>query len=214
MTTYCKLNDPAVATLLNKTFPGLRLQQCAVSVHDAGGLPLSSYWSGGTKDDHRIVRLSDMQVFSVPENGSGFTAVDRTFGPAGLPVDMPAPGFAVVTYTHGSYNAVSIHVHSADATKMIAPPVETTWAEKVVLVATRSMKSSYGGKDRYTRANEDLGTRWDEVVITRAQWNEATVSLKARGFLNAAGAITIDGRNAAGSGDLYRLRPVTAEVTA
>jgi len=198
---YCKLSDPAVALLLSKTFPGLRLQQCGVNVHQRGGMPLTSCWSGGSKEYHKIVRLSDMAVFDVPENGSGFTQVDRTFGPAGLPVEMPAPGFAVVTHSTGCYKALSIHLHAENAAKMLPAPVEMTWAEKVVLTATRSLKSSYAGikEYRYHEAHSDTG-------ITRPDWDTAKAALIGRGLLNAAGAITIEGRNAAGSGSLWNLK--------
>jgi len=212
MTLYCKPNDPAVAVLLQKTVPGYTGKQVAVNVHQHGGIPLTSYWSGGTRDYHTVIRLADMTTWTVPENGSGFTAVDRAF-PAGFPVELPAPGFVVVTHTTGNYHAVSIHVHQEDAAKLIPAPCDVTWAEKVVLVATRSMKSSYAGKDRWTRANEDLTyPAWGKIAITRLQWDAAKASLISRGLLNKAGAITTEGRNAAGSQELYALKPVPLEV--
>ena len=206
-TVYVKPNDATAVLLVGRAFPGARVSKVAINVHDAGGMALTSYWSGGTRDYHAVVRLADMQVWQVPENGSGYSAVDRAFGPAGMPLELPAPGFAVVTFTDGCYKAVSCHIHRDNAAKLIAAPVEVTWAEKVVLVATRALKSSHCGvKDyRFQEARRDTG-------ITRAEWDAAVSVCKSRGFLNAAGAISIDGRNVAGHADLYRMKRVADDT--
>lgn len=200
-TLFCKPTDPAVSMLLQKTFGATTLTKVAVTVYDSGGMSLTSYWSGGTRDYHMVVRLADMAVYTVPENGSGFATADLDWGSTGMPVDLPAPGYAVVTHTTGSYKAMSVCLHRDNAAKLLPAPCELAWAERVVLAATRCLKSSYGGvKDyRFTEARQQTG-------ITRDEWDIARGVLIGRKLLNAAGAITIDGRNAAGAGDLYRLR--------
>lgn len=197
-TIYTKLNDPAVATLIGKTFGRLNLKQAAVVVHDAPGMSLTSYWSGGRKQDHMIVRLADMEVVRVPENGSGFSAADHAFGPAGFPVELPAPGYAVVSHTTGNYCAIAVHIHADNAVKMLPKPIDLTWAEQVVLTATRSLKSSYAGikEYRFHEAKQQTG-------ITRAEWDVAKANLTTKGMLNGQGAITLDGKNAPAFRDLY-----------
>ncbi len=199
-TIYMKLTDPAVASLLAKTFPGCNYHTATVHV-STGGMPLTSYWSGGTREYHKIIRLSDLAVFAVPENGSGFSQTDRVCGPAGLPVSLPAPDFAVVTHTQGSSKGIAISIHPDNAAKLLPAPIELSWAERVVLVATRSLKSSYAGISdyRYHEAHQDVG-------ITRDDWDTAKAALIGRKLLNSAGAITTEGKNAAGTGDLYRLK--------
>jgi len=196
-TLYMKPSDPTVAGLLARTFPGFSYREVKVSIHDAGGMGLQSCWDGGRRDTHRVIRLADMQTYQIPENGNGFTAADRAFGPAGFPLALPAPGFAVVTLTEGCYKGLTVHIHTENAVKMLPAPCEVSWAEKVVLTATRSLKSSYAGiKDyRYQEAHEATG-------ITRAEWDAAKQALIGRRFLNVAGAITTEGRNAAGTWDV------------
>jgi hypothetical protein len=205
-TIYVKTSDPAAAALIRATFPGLSVKECAIRVYEHGGMGLESYWSGGTRDYHKVVELATMKVSAVPENGSGFTAVDREFGPEGIPVKLPAPGYAVVTYTDGNYTRLAISIHQDNAAKLLPAPVETTWAEKVVLTATRSLKSSYGGRTRQQQASSETG-------ITAADYERAKASLISRGFLLKSGALSTEGKNAAGGKDLYWLaQERTAEV--
>lgn len=207
-TIHCKQNDPAVAAILARTWPGTSHRDIGVTIYETGGMPLTSCWEGGRRDTHRVLRLADMQTFQIPENGSGFTAADHAFGPAGFPLALPAPGFAVVTLTEGSYHALSIHIHRDNAAKLIQAPCELTWHEKVVLCATRSLKSSHGGKNRFQMANEELTfPAWGKTAISQVDWDATKAALIARKLLNAAGAITPEGKNAAGGLDLYRLRP-------
>ena len=195
-TIYVKPNDPTVAGLIAKTFGAFSGRDVAVSVHDFGGLPLTSYWSGGTREYHKIVKLDDMTVVSVPENGSGYTGVDAKFGPSGLPLEMPAPGYAVVTLTDGSYKALAVHIHIDNSVKMLTNQADLTFDERTVLVATRSLKSFA----RLKQAQYYTG-------ITEQRYEAAKTSLIARGFLNRQGAITTEGKNQAGGyqNDLYRL---------
>ncbi len=100
-----------------------------------GGMSLSSYWSGGSRDYHVVVRLSDMRQVSVPENGSGFTQIDKAYGPAGIPVSLPAPGYAVVTHSMfcGKDVGLTVNLHpenvaalaACDRPILPAPPAPT-----------------------------------------------------------------------------------------
>jgi hypothetical protein len=58
-----------------------------------------------------------MRQVSIPENGSGFTAIDRKYGPDGLPLSLPAPGFAVVEHSIfcGKDVGLTVHIHAENS---------------------------------------------------------------------------------------------------
>ncbi len=101
----------------------------------------------------------------------------------------------------GKDHGITIYVNPENISKMLPPAEETPWEEKVVLSATRSLKSSYGGiKDyRFYEASRETG-------ITKPEWDKAKESLINKGMLNKSGAITDKGRNVIGNVDLYQLR--------
>lgn len=200
-TIYLAPNDPTCA-IAKRAFPSYNGQKYRVTVTEAP-ISLTSCWQDGSRDYYQVVRLADMQQISIPENGSGYTAVDRAYGPFGLPLNLPAAGYAVVEHSIscGKDMGLTIYVHPYNATAMLPAPAELTWAEKVVLVATRSLKSSYAGISdyRFVEANRETG-------ITRLDWDTAKQALIARGMLNKQGAIQISGKNAVGSTSLWNLR--------
>ena len=202
-TVYVKADDPTVAGLLEKTF-GRATKDVAVSIHDAGGISLTSYWSGGTRDYHKVVKLDDMTVLTVPENGSGFTAVDRACGPSGLPLDLPAPGYAVVTFTDGCRTSWHIAIHRENAVKMLPAPMEFTWAENVALVSLYEFKA----KDEYGKTRAQQSRR--ECGIEIADYDAAVASLVVRGIFsqNKAGALSLTtvGKNNRCRKSLWQLR--------
>jgi hypothetical protein len=91
----------------------------------------------------------------------------------------------------GKDMGLTIHIHPANANRLLPAPVELTWAERTVLLATMSWKSSYAGVSnyRFVEAQRTCG-------ITLPEWENAKQSLIARKLLNKAGAVTVDGRNA------------------
>ncbi len=200
-TIYLEPTD-AVAVKLNAATFRYSGRTFKATIHESGGMSLRSCWEGGSRDEYRVVKLDTMQSVAIPENGSGFTAIDREYGPSGLPVSLPEPGYAVVEHSIfcGKDSGITIHLHAENAAALLPAPAELTFNERVVLVATRSLKSSYAGISdyRFHSAKEDTG-------ITRADWDTAKSALIARGLLNKAGAITVSGKNAAGNADMYRL---------
>jgi hypothetical protein len=111
-------------------------------------------------------------------------------------------GKAVVEHSiHcGKDEGLTFYIHPSNAIGLIPAKVELTPYQRLVLVASHSLKSSYAGRDRYQMAQgEDHCTRAlnGSDYPTRDQWREAQASLIAAGYLNRAGAITIKGRNAA-----------------
>lgn len=204
MTLYVASKDPAADVIIGASALGCVTKDVRVTVHDGdgGGVSLLSYWSGGSRDYHAVVDLANMHAHYVPENGSGFSAADKAFGPAGMPLNLPAPGFAVVTRTKGHRESMRIAIHESDATKLLPKPgPELSWAERVVLVATSSLKSSYGGISDYRRH-----AAMRETDITDAEYTTAKAMLIANGLLNKAGAITNAGRNACPQSQLWGMR--------
>lgn len=190
--------DVAVRLIAAASFPGYSGRTFRVRVHDSGRMNLSSYWDGGSRSYYVVLQLSTMKTVEVPQNGSGFDG----FG-FGIQSELPAADFAVIEHSIfcGKDSGITIHVHSSNAAPLLPKVAELAWSETVVLVATRSLKSSYAGiKDyRFHEAEERTG-------ITREEWDSAKSALIGRKLLNAAGALTIDGKNACGSKyDLYSM---------
>jgi hypothetical protein len=80
-------------------------------------------------------------------------------------------------------------------------PTELTEDEEIVLVATRSLKASYGGVSNY-RLSE--ARRYTGIDLHR--WETAKAMLIAKKLLNKAGAITVEGRNACPNHDLFHIQ--------
>ena len=87
--------------------------------------------------------------------------------------------------------------HYVQASPAIYQLEPFTADERTVLIATKSLKSSYGGVSnfRFHEANRSTG-------ITLDRYNTAKSTLIGKKLLNAAGAVTIEGRNLAGSARL------------
>ena len=148
--------------------------------------PDSNYWSGGSKSDYTVVRLSDMEVVELPDDPTGGARPGR--------LQLP-PGFVVIEHVRfqGKDLGLRIFVNPLGLDPRLLPAGSEALDddEVVVLQATRSYKSSYAGQSnyRYHEARRQVG-------ITLDRWNAAVDRLKARKLLNKAGAITVDGRNA------------------
>ncbi len=186
-TVYLKSNDPTVKEIIRATFPNFTGREVQVHITDHVQFT-STMWDEGYKRTYKKLRLADMAVDPVEQEQfmrrSEFH--ENTF-------TIP-PGFVVVVYVNcrGGPN-LEIISPPENVTKILPPPLELSDDEKTVLIATRSLKSSYAGvKDfRFHQAKEKRG-------ITRERWDVAKASLIARKLLNAAGAVTTDGRNAIG----------------
>ena len=197
MTTVYLDNDPVARDLARVAFPAYSGRRYKLRVVDpATPMNITSYWDGGSRSYYAFVNLATKAVVTVPQNGSGF---DRPIGPTPIP-----EGCALIEHSifQGHDVGITIHLRTENATAMLPKPVELTRDEKIVLIATRSLKSSYGGvRDyRFHEASRETG-------ITAERWNVAKDALIGRGLLNRAGAITDTGRNAVGSGSLWEMRP-------
>jgi hypothetical protein len=149
-------------------------------------------WQDGQRDRYYAIELATGKT-SAP---AGFKLAPWDNGRGDTTVTLRA-GFAVVRHTQGFMPSMHFYVHASDAIALLpAPRAELTAVEKIVLNATASYKSSYGGRDRYQMAQDDQRWSKDPVAFNRAAWDAAKESLIAKGLLNKAGAITVAGRNA------------------
>lgn len=162
-----------------------------------GPMNLSSYWGDGSRNYYVIMNLVTKKAEPIPQGGSGHG--DTPYRMSSLPENI-----AVVEHTiyMGKDLGITFYVNKENLVKMLPDSgQELSWAEKVVLSATRSYKSSYAGEKEY-RFKEALR----ETGITKKEWDEAKQSLIKKKMLNAAGAITNDGKNAIGRTDLWSLK--------
>ena len=154
-------------------------------------------WSGGSRDHYRAIEFSTGRTVLLP---------GQSEAPWGQRQERKVelkPGFAVICHTIfcGKDLGLTFYVHPANAAAMLpAPQAELSPTERLVLIATRSFKSSYMGRDRY----EMMRSKKCDYVMnppqlpTREAWDAAKASLIGKGLLNKAGAITVSGRNAIG----------------
>jgi hypothetical protein len=157
---------------------------------------LDSFWDGGHRDYYVFLSLHTGEVYSVHSNHPDFEPGQ----PRNLR-SLPA-GVLLVQLTYsGQERYLTIYAEAGTLTPMLPPKLDDlSPAERIVLVATRTYKPSYNGIKnlRFREAEREAG-------ITLPDWEAAKGVLIRRGFLNAAGAITTSGRNAAGREQLRAL---------
>ncbi len=181
--------------LVHAAFPGYNGRKVSVNPF-VGPMTMNSYWSGGSRDYWAVVDMETFKHAEIPENG---TMWNPSLGPL---KELPLNG-AVIRYTMGPYESVGVYVNAANMNQFLLPAstIELAHNHKIVLAATQGLKSSYAGikNYRFHQAHERTG-------ITLERWEAAKAQLIKDGYLNKAGAITDNGRNAIGSTDLYQLK--------
>jgi hypothetical protein len=153
-------------------------------------------WSGGSRELFHAIDFATGEHASIP----GQTAAPWDGARRELTVPIK-PGFAIVEHSMfcGKDMGLTFYLHPDNATRLLPPVVELSEHERLMLSATASLKSSYGGKDRYEMSKDNVRYGNQEALAkfpTRAEWDAAKQSLIGRGLLNKAGAITVAGRNA------------------
>lgn len=194
-----RINTPEVVSLVKKAFPEYNGRRISVEPFH-GPMAMNSYWSGGSRDYWAIVNMVTGQQVQIQENGT-------PWNPGIAPLQALPVNAAIVRHGCGPYESVTVYVNPENLNRYMLPDsTELTRDQKIVLSATRGLKSSYAGikNYRFSRAASIAS-------ITLEQWETAKAELISSGHLNKAGAITDDGRNAIGRTDLYELMP-TARV--
>lgn len=187
-TIHLDRRHPAVRDLLTLAFPNYTGNR--VMVETAGGVRFTgTMWSDGYRESYCIVRY-DGQTASIPTEPflQRSELHERDY--------VLKPGYAVVRRTQGRCPHVTIIVHPDMVPRFL--PADDGKLDRdhlIVLVATRSLKSSYAGVKNYRLAEVQQYTG-----ITSDRWEAAKADLIGRKLLNKAGAITNDGRNALEAG--------------
>lgn len=150
-------------------------------------------WAGGTRSQYRACDLSGGPLGSLDRWNQ---VHPRDNAAEGGEIRLPE-GVAIVEHSldRGRDTGLRIYIRPADMPNLLPAPVELGTVERLVLTATKSYKSSYGGRDRYQMARDDAPGRIADFP-SRAVWDAAKALLIERGLLVKSGAITNAGRNA------------------
>ena len=186
-TVHLRRSDESVDAIIRASFPSYNGKDVRANIATKTDF-FGTQWDEGNKTDYVIIRLSDLASYSIPQ------APFARSSDAHEKYHEITPGFVVVAY-HSARGReyIEIIARPENITPMLPPPIELTEDEETVLIASRSLKSSYAGVSDY-RFVESRRSRG----ITRQRWDAAKSALIARKLLNKAGAITVEGKNAVG----------------
>jgi hypothetical protein len=193
-TVHLRRSDPTVDALVRAAFPEFTGKNVIASIQDHVRF-YGTMWEEGCRRQYVIVRLEGLVTYPIP------TAPFRRRSPRHEePYKVPS-GYVVVVHCVSRWEHIEIISPAENVSKLLPPPAELSEDEQVVLVATCGLKSSYGGISNYRfhEARRHTG-------ITPERYEAAKRSLIARKFLNKAGAVTPEGRNARPATDLFELR--------
>lgn len=187
--------------VLSKTFPSYNGRKFEIEVNNFPE-QLDSYWTDGSRTYYAFYDISSGREYNIPSNHPYFEKdKPRNLGGALL------KGVVLVANIifNGKDLGITFYINDEDyewlyGQKAIPEP-ELEREKKIVLVYTRSRKSSYGGVSnyRFIEARNDTG-------ITKEQWETTKEWLIKNMYLNSAGAITIKGKNAVVNTREYELR--------
>jgi len=183
---YLDKPDKEILKIVNKCFPSYNGKKFQLSTN----IPteIHSYWDGGSKTSYVFYQLATSAIYPVHSNHPMFESNQ----PNRLK-ELPK-GIIIVAHTIfcGKDMGITIYANQDDLTPMLpAPSEELSKEEKIVLIFTRSLKNTYAGRNnvRFYEANRKYGISLDT-------WDISKEKLISKGFLNKAGAITSNGRNA------------------
>ena len=195
MTHY--LNANQVPAQLKAGYTGQKFE--AIPVESMTIPSDAGLWDGGSRTSYRAIDLATGQdiapTLATFQNSSPWNSARKD-----IEVKL-SPGQAVVAHVmfQGKDLGLRFYVHPSNVNAFaIEETPDLDPVERIVLIATRSFKSSYAGKDRYDMATDDLRWKDPDNVPTREQWETAKASLIDAGMLNKRGAITTKGKNAIG----------------
>lgn len=178
----------AVAEIVQATFPHYNGKQFEINITENVSF-YGTMWDEGNRRTYKMVRLADMAIQTIPqERFMDMKSHQRNNAYYPIP-----SGCVIVVFREGRRDGIEVHGLAENLTPMLPKPTNLTDDEKIVLMATRSLKSSYAGiKDyRFQEARRHRG-------ITKERYHDAKESLMDKRLLNRAGAITVEGRNAIG----------------
>ncbi len=184
---HVSANDPMVQEITAKTFPDYKGKKFCIEVRETP-INCASYWDSGHRDYFRFICLQTMKASDEMPAQSAYDPKVQGIDSISLVPDIAC----VVRSFHGMHESVTIYIHPDNAAKLLPKSnVELSRDETIVLVATRSLKSSYAGISNYR-----LHAAREQTGITSDRWENAKTNLIQRKYLDKRGAITIDGKNA------------------
>lgn len=191
---HLKRSDRTVDSIVRLAFPAYTGQKVQANITDTIQF-YNTMWDGGSRRTYVYVDLACGRAVQVQQ--ASFLQRDEFYEK-----QQPIPeGFVCVVHAECRSEHIEIHGPAANLSPLLPKTTELTDDEKTVLIATRSYKSSYAGISNY-RFHEATS----KTGITLERWEAAKAILITKGFLNKAGAITVDGKNAVGLERLpYRL---------
>jgi hypothetical protein len=182
-------NEAGIGELVSKTFPSNRKP---IKVGEfRGPMNINSYWSGGSRDEFKLIDLETKEIFSVPSSHPYFDMKENGERVGELEIKELPPNTALVcggTFC-GKPATVRVLLREENLVKMLpAPSKELGEGERKALEVICSIKGGY-------RVDEFKRLGLGEYSVD----NPLCVNLIACGYLkaNKVGAIqaTIEGRN-------------------
>ena len=197
--TQIALERKQAEPIIAATFPGFTGKRITLTVSES--VTLSGLnWCEGSRSMYRACTIDAKPCPSTIDLGFA-PPWDNPFEGKTFPLPQ---GYVIAELHQGSYECLYIHINPADGGNLLPAKVELTPHLRTVLVATKTFKSSYGGKSRYEMAKSD--SEWSHSDTFKAlagttfptpdEWEAAKAELVTLGLLNKAGAITVQGRNA------------------
>lgn len=186
-----KKTDPKLSEILGVAFPNCKLKQFQVETAEQVEL-YGTYWDGGNRNSYSAVNLETMETINLPHFDP-----PQFGGPVKNPIisliDQSAQVCIVKLSNVGMRQYITFYFAPENTTKFLQDDSSNSLSknEKIVLFATKSLKSSYGGikNYRFSEANSYTG-------ISLSQWETALESLINKNLLRKNKSITPAGRNA------------------
>lgn len=193
MKALIETNDATVKRVALAAFPDYSGRLFKVGEFTPG-MSVASFWDSGSRDFYACVHLETLQGVAIPQNGTPFDGVLAAGAIVSeLPLNVALVRRAIVL---GKERGLTVFVRPENLASLIPAQAASnlTWAQRVVLSAARGLKPAF----RVDAAQRDCGLGASAYATAKAE-------LIAKGFLNSAGAITADGKNAIGWVDLHAL---------
>ncbi len=188
--TTIHIEPKDVAQIIATTFPGYRGKTVKVTASETVSL-YDLNWSGGSRNQYRTCTI-DGQPMGSADRFNAMAPWDNVAEGKSLPIPQ---GFVCVEHSIfcGKDTGLTVYVNPADMPRYLPSKPELTADERLILDATRSLKASYNGMDRYEMKRRDA---YPKPFMSRDQWETVKAGLVAKGLLDKRGAITLAGKNA------------------
>jgi hypothetical protein len=162
-------------------FHGRKFRAVVAESVELGG----AFWDGGSRSVYRAVELATGRVQSA---GAGLANPPQFGGPVRVPVvDIP-PGWAIVEHEtfRGTSGGLVFYIRPENAAALLTAPTgaELSRDALTVLEVTTGIKSAF----RRQVAGRDYG-------CGAAAYDSGLAELRALGYVNKQGAVTVAGRN-------------------